>query len=53
MGFASADSMNCGSKTVFSTHGWESADMEGQLYALNGVEHPQVFMSMEILEPIP
>lgn len=30
----STDSTNCRSKTVFSTHDWESEDGEGQLYAL-------------------
>ena len=45
LGFASTNSTNCGSETVYLTPGWESEDADGQLYALfyaiyyKGLEH--------------
>lgn len=59
LGFASSESVNHGSKAVFSIRCWESMATEGWLYALicailyKGLEHPQILVSAWILEPIP
>lgn len=54
------DSANNRLKTLFSIHGWESVEAEGQMYALfyvilhKGLEHPQILLSVGVfLEKIP
>ena len=59
LGFISADSTNYRLKTVFSIHSWESAEAEGQLYALfygisyNALEHSWILAPHGVLESIP
>lgn len=61
MGFVSVDSTSHRSKTVYvcSFHGWESADAEGQPYALfydilhKRLVHPWILVPVGVLEPIP
>lgn len=51
LGFIATDSANNRLKKLFSIHGWESVEAEGQLYVLfyvilhKGLEHPQILVS--------
>lgn len=49
--FASMDSTNLGSKTVFSIQSWESMNVEGQQYALFYVTLHKILEHLQILVP--